>query len=104
MNDPRINGMSQLRQMAKASAQNLDSKEKNPSEISFKETMKKYLEDANDLQLEADDKIKMMIAGEDIDPHSVMLAAEKASISFSLVMEIKNKMLEAYRDIMKTQV
>jgi len=102
MTDPRIAGLDQLRQMANDNTVK-NNKNKEP-EISFKQTMKNYLEDANSLQVEADDKIKDLIAGKNVDPHEVMLAAEKAGISFSLVMEIRNKMLEAYRDVMKTQV
>ena len=103
MSDPRINGIAQLNQMAKDSVSKQNSGKQN-SEVSFKEMMKHYLKDANDLQIEADDTIKRMIAGEDVDSHEVMIAAEKAGVSFSLVMEVRNKMLEAYRDIMKTQV
>lgn len=102
MSDPRINGLAQLNQMAKESANSTNKKQ--DAEVSFKEMMKHYLKDANDLQVEADDTIKRMIAGEDVDAHEVMIAAEKAGVSFSLVMEVRNKMLEAYRDIMKTQV
>ena len=45
-----------------------------------------------------------MIAGEDIDAHEVMTAVEKANTSFEMVMEIRNKMLEAYREIMRTNI
>ena len=43
-----------------------------------------------------------MIAGEEIDAHEVMTAVEKASMSFEMVMEIRNRMLEAYREVMKS--
>ena len=36
--------------------------------------------------------------------HEVMIAAEKASISLRFAVTLKNKMLEAYRDLMNTQV
>ena len=71
-------------------------------QVSFNETLKGYINDANDLQIKADRDIQKMIAGEEIDAHEVMTAVEKANISFEMVMEIRNKMLEAYREVIKT--
>ncbi len=104
MTDPRINALQQIQQLANTSKKVENVKSNANSEISFKEMMKQYLNDANNLQIKADADIQRIIAGEDIDPHSVMVAVEKANLSFELVMEIRNKMLEAYREIMKTQV
>jgi len=73
----------------------------NKSGVSFNETLKQYINEANDLQLKADRDIQRMIAGEEIDAHEVMVAVEKANMSFEMVMEIRNKMLEAYREIMR---
>jgi flagellar hook-basal body complex protein FliE len=76
--------------------------DKNP--LSFSDTLARYVNDANDLQISADRDIQRMIAGEDIDAHEVMTAVEKASMSFEMVMEIRNKMLEAYREVMKSSI
>ncbi len=102
MTDPRINAINQMRQLAEQSP--VTKPQNNDSEVSFKDMMKQYLSDANNMQVEADENIKKIIAGEDIDPHAVMAAVEKANLSFDLVMEIRNKMLEAYREVMKTQI
>lgn len=103
MTDPRINSINQLRGLAENTKRDGIGTKVKP-EVSFKETMKQYLRDANDLQLKADNDIKRIIAGEDIDPHEVMIAVEKANLSFELVMELRNKMLEAYREVMRTSV
>lgn len=103
MTDPRINALTQMKAMQEQAKSKEPLTQMQP-ETSFKEMMTQYLKDANDLQIKADSDIKKMIAGEDIDPHNVMIAVEKATMSFDLVMEIRNKMLEAYREIMKTQV
>ncbi len=103
MSDPRIDAIQQMRNLANI-ATNKKPIQKEKSEVSFKDMMKNYLEEANDMQVKADKNIKQIIAGEDIDPHDVMLAVEKANISFDLVMEIRNKMLEAYNTVIKTQV
>jgi len=101
MTDPRITAINRMRELE----QTLPSPKSDPKTgISFNETLQKYITEANDLQINADRDIQRMIAGEDIDAHEVMTAVEKASMSFEMVMEIRNKMLEAYREVMKTGI
>jgi flagellar hook-basal body complex protein FliE len=45
-----------------------------------------------------------LIAGEPIDLHEVMISAEEASVAFDLMMEIRNKLLEAYQEIQRMQI
>jgi flagellar hook-basal body complex protein FliE len=58
----------------------------------------------NDLQAQADNKIKSMITGESRELHEVMIAVEKASISFQFLTQVRNKAMEAYSEIMRMQV
>jgi flagellar hook-basal body complex protein FliE len=102
MTDPRIAAINQLRDLGQNAIPT--PRQNNSSGISFNDTLKSYINEANDLQITADRDIQRMIAGEDIDAHEVMVAVEKANTSFEMVMEIRNKMLEAYREVMKTQV
>jgi flagellar hook-basal body complex protein FliE len=71
---------------------------------SFGDLLSKAIDQVNDLQIDAGDKVKKMVSGELDDLHEVMIAAEKAKTSFELLMEIRNKSLEAYREIMRMQV
>jgi len=100
MSDPRLTAINQIRDIENTIT--TPTKKNNSSDVSFGDTLKKYINDANDMQIEADKDIQKIIAGEDIDAHEVMTAVEKASMSFEMVMEIRNKMLEAYREVMKT--
>lgn len=50
-------------------------------------------------QLEAD-----TIAGRPVDVHEVMIAAEEADLAFRMVLEVRNKLLEAYQELMRMQV
>jgi len=45
-----------------------------------------------------------MVTGESRDLHEVMLAVEKANISFQFLTQVRNKALDAYQEIMKMQV
>ena len=103
MTDPRITAINQLRDLNQVS-QTPTPRQNNSSGVSFNDTLKSYINEANDLQIRADRDIQRMIAGEDIDAHEVMTAVEKANMSFEMVMEIRNKMLEAYREVMKQSI
>ena len=58
----------------------------------------------NDQQSQANDKIKNMVTGESRELHDVMMAVEKANISFQFLTQVRNKALDAYQEIMKMQV
>ncbi len=71
---------------------------------SFKTTLKSFLKDVNSMQNHADQSIEKMSAGEIKDVHQVMMAVEEANLSFNLMMEIRGKVLDAYKDLMRMQV
>jgi flagellar hook-basal body complex protein FliE len=71
---------------------------------SFGETLQKAITDVNSLQVEAGKAVEKMVGGEAVDLHEVMIAMEKARTSFDLLMEIRNKTIDAYREIMRIQV
>ena len=71
---------------------------------SFGATLNKAISDVNALQHEAGKAVEKMVVGENVDLHDVMIAVEKAKTSFDLLMEIRNKTIEAYREIMRMQV
>jgi flagellar hook-basal body complex protein FliE len=71
---------------------------------SFGDTLNQAMHDVNALQNEAGNAVNKMVAGEATDLHEVMIAVEKARTSFDLLMEVRNKALDAYREIMRMQV
>jgi flagellar hook-basal body complex protein FliE len=71
---------------------------------SFANTLQASLEQVNRLQLEADATINDLATGKATDIHQTMIAVEKASVSFELLMQIRNKVISAYEKIMRTQV
>lgn len=70
----------------------------------FKNVMTRYLEEVNTLQHDADAQIQRLIAGETEDLHQVMLAMDEAETSFTLMMEIRNKLEGAYQELMRMQI
>ena len=70
----------------------------------FGEILRGSMNEVNDLQIQADQAIQELAAGESKSLHETMILLEKADISFRLMMQVRNKLLEAYRDIMHMQV
>lgn len=76
-----------------------ESGSKPSGEISFRDSMSNFIHDVDKLQKDSADKITQFIAGDISDVHDVMIAVEKAGTSFQLLMELRNKMLDAYNEI-----
>lgn len=62
------------------------------------------LERLSSYQDEADEAIDKLIAGEEVDLHEVMLSAERADIAFRVAMQLRNKLVQAYEEVMRMQV
>ncbi len=71
---------------------------------SFGQIFKDLLSETNQLQSEAGKIAEKFALGEISDIHEVMIAAEKAGVAFELVLEIRNKLIEAYQEMMRMQV
>ncbi|MGO9481927.1 MAG: flagellar hook-basal body complex protein FliE [Candidatus Kryptoniota bacterium] len=70
----------------------------------FQETLNGFINNVNDLQNTADKAVDKMASGEAADVHEVMIAVEKAKVSFDLLLQVRNKMLDAYKQIMQMQM
>lgn len=58
----------------------------------------------NTLQQEADKSIEGLVTGKGADLHDTMIAVEKADLSFNLMVQVRNKLIAAYEEIMRMQV
>lgn len=54
--------------------------------------------------LDADTQLRKLAVGEAANLHQVMMSLEKAKLSFSLVVQVQNKLMQAYQDVMRMQV
>lgn len=78
--------------------------ELNAKDVKFVDTLKSLVKDVNSQQIEAATNIEKLIKGEPIDLHDVMISAEKAKTTFQLLMELRNKGLDLYREVLRMQV
>lgn len=70
----------------------------------FSELLAKGLEQVHLLQSDADGAAWRLAAGATDNLHDVMIAMERASIALELTIAIRNKLVEAYQEIMRMQV
>lgn len=63
-----------------------------------------FLDSVNQLQVTADQKQQELATGGDVELHDVMLASEKASLAVDLTMQVRNKLVDAYQEIMRMSV
>ncbi|WP_075792896.1 flagellar hook-basal body complex protein FliE [Massilia putida] len=75
------------------------------SKVSFSDALKGALQNVSDAQNQADDMGKRFAAGDDaVSLSDTMIAMQKASISFQSTVQVRNKLVSAYHDIMNMQV
>jgi flagellar hook-basal body complex protein FliE len=73
-------------------------------ERSFGEFLVQALGDVNNSQQHAGEMVKQFSTGAPMDVHQVMIALEQASTTMALTVQVRNKLVEAYQDILRTQV
>lgn len=68
----------------------------------FGEVLKDALASVNNSQTEANAMITGLASGEHANIHETMIAMEKANISFRLAAKVQSKVIEAYKEVMRT--
>jgi flagellar hook-basal body complex protein FliE len=75
-----------------------------PEGKSFGETLQESIVQVNQLQQSAEAQARELAMGKSKDVAQTLIAIEKANISFQLMMQVRNKLVEAYQEIMRTQM
>ncbi|HSW40582.1 MAG TPA: flagellar hook-basal body complex protein FliE [Acidobacteriota bacterium] len=70
----------------------------------FGEILKDAISTVNELQKESSHEIQKLMTGESRDLHSTVIAMQKADLSFQMMMQVRNKIVQAYQEIMRMQV
>ena len=64
----------------------------------------KYINEVNELQLKAEELDRRLAAGTLENVHEATIAAEKAALALELTVQIRNKVVEAYQEIMRMSI
>lgn len=73
-------------------------------ETGFGEMLTQAISETNQLQLNADQAVTDLSTGRSDNLHEVMLAMEEADISMRMLVQMRNKVVEAYQEIIRMQV
>ncbi|HWR60331.1 MAG TPA: flagellar hook-basal body complex protein FliE [Clostridia bacterium] len=74
------------------------------AKVSFADFLNNALSEVNNLQLESEQLNEAFAMGKNDNIHQVMIAAEKADMALQLTIQLRNKVLEAYQEIMRMSV
>ena len=83
---------------------NESERQKQSAESGISRTFEKLLQDVNQQQLNAEAKQVELLVTDNKDIHGTMLALEKADLSMRLMLQIRNKLVSAYEEVMRMQV
>ena len=71
---------------------------------SFAGMLQEAFQQMREIEIDADQQVRKLLAGERVDLHRVMLAGEKAGLASKLMMSVRNKVVDAYQEVMRMQV
>jgi flagellar hook-basal body complex protein FliE len=69
----------------------------------FGATLKNAISKVDQLGQESDSQASSLMRGDQQDIHNVMIAVEKADVAFQLMMQVRNKIVNAYQEVSKLQ-
>lgn len=72
--------------------------------VNFGDYLKNALDNVSNLQIESEKISNDFAAGKTDNIHEVLIAGEKADVALQLTMQIRNKVLDAYNEIMRMQI
>ncbi len=70
----------------------------------FANLMTKQVQDVNSMQLNADDMVHSLLTGGDVNESEVLTAVQKADLAFRMLLQVRNKLMDAYREIQQIQI
>ncbi len=79
-------------------------KKESTSGTSFVDVLKESINKVGELEKQADKEVEKLATMENQDIHNTMIAIEKADMSFQVVMQVRNKIISAYEEVMRMQV
>jgi flagellar hook-basal body complex protein FliE len=70
----------------------------------FSDILKQALQEVDAAQHTAEQEVRNLMTGESTDMHTAILAVQKADVSFQMMMAVRGKLIDAYREVMRMQM
>src|ERR1039458_4642408 len=71
---------------------------------SFSNILGGFVQEVSDKQAAAGDAVSGLLSGKNVSLHQTMISMEEASVSFQLMVEVRNRLLDSYQELMRMQV
>ncbi|MEX0586089.1 MAG: flagellar hook-basal body complex protein FliE [Pirellulales bacterium] len=71
---------------------------------SFKDVLLESIQEVNRMQADADSAVERLATGDDVNPAEVLTAVQKADLAFRMMMQVRNKLFEAYQEFKDIRV
>jgi len=71
---------------------------------SFKDFLVQSIQDVNSMQAAADKAVDKLATGGDVNPAEVLTAVQKADIAFQMMVQVRNKLVDAFTEIKNLQI
>jgi flagellar hook-basal body complex protein FliE len=65
----------------------------------FKNILLEGLNQVNTMQSQANEAVQQLVTGGDVNPAAVLTTLQKADISFRMMLQIRNKLVQAYQEV-----
>lgn len=75
-----------------------------PPADSFATMLGKFVQDVNSQQISASNAVNGLQSGQGVPLHQAVIAMEEANVSFQLMVEVRNKLLESYQEVMRMSI
>jgi flagellar hook-basal body complex protein FliE len=66
--------------------------------------LKQALQEVDQASAQSEEEARNLMTGESADMHTAMLAVQKADLSFQMMMAVRSKLIDAYREVMRMQM
>ena len=71
---------------------------------SFENMLGGFVKEVSDQQAAAGEAVSGLLSGQNVSLHQAMISVEEASVSFQLMVEVRNRLLDSYQELMRMQV
>ena len=70
----------------------------------FANLLVQQVQNVNTMQTDANDMVHSMLTGGDVNEAEVLTAVQKADLAFRMLLQVRNKLIEAYREVQQIQI
>jgi len=70
----------------------------------FAKMLAGQVSEVNSMQTDADDLVHQLVTGGDVNQAEVLTAVQKADLAFRMMLQVRNKLIEAYRELQQIQI